>query len=202
MDTSRLSRWTGTISAVGGLVWVVGNVRHALKPRGCVADECLTMPMRGSSTLDGVLQVGSMLLLLVALTGLTVLMRRAQRFGAAARAGVSLGVAGLVLLLTAGMVQAVFFGGDFRLMPYFVIPGLLAVVSGFVLVGVAVLRAGVLPRWCGVLLVLGALGMLLGNEQTSGVLLFIPFGVAWLAVGYVLWSGVGPAAAQTEAPPG
>jgi hypothetical protein len=42
-----------------------------------------------------------------------------------------------------------------------------------------------------VLVIVGALAMLGANEQTARVLLMIPFGVAWVAVGYVLWSGAG-----------
>ena len=72
-----------------------------------------------------------------------------------------------------------------------VVPGLLALVVGFVVAGIAILRARVLPRWVAVLIVVGALAMLGANEQTARVLLMIPFGVAWVAVGYVLWSGVG-----------
>lgn len=77
-------------------------------------------------------------------------------------------------------------------MPYFVLPVLLALVVGFVLLGVVILRTGVLPRWCAALL-----GM---NEQTTRVLLAIPFGVAWAVLGAVLWTrrdGAGTAARVT-----
>ncbi len=103
------------------------------------------------------------------------------------------------MLVISGLIQALFFGGDFPLMPYFVVPGLLALVVGFVLVGIAILSAGVLPRWVAVLIIVGALAMLGANEQTARVLLMIPFGVAWVAVGYVLWSGVGVPTGQSAA---
>ena len=58
---------------------------------------------------------------------------------------------------------------------------------GFVLLGAAALRAGVLPRWCGVLLMVAVLGIpiyfALGNY--GGAILY---GLLWLALGYVLWS--------------
>ena len=82
-------------------------------------------------------------------------------------------------------------------MPYFVIPGVLALILGSVLLGIAILRAGVLPLWAALLLTVGALGMLGFNEQTALALMAIPLGVAWAAVGYVLWLGVG---AQTGQP--
>jgi hypothetical protein len=59
-------------------------------------------------------------------------------------------------------------------MPQFVIPGLLAMVFGFLLVGIAILRSEVLPRWVAVLIIGGALAMLGANEQTARVLRMIP----------------------------
>jgi hypothetical protein len=37
------------------------------------------------------------------------------------------------------------------------------------------------------------------NEQTARVLMAIPLGVAWMAVGYVLWSGVDAPTGQPAA---
>jgi hypothetical protein len=82
-------------------------------------------------------------------------------------------------------------------MPYFFIPGGLALVAGFMLLGLAILRARVLPRWTAGLLIVGALAMLGFNDQTAQVLLAIPFGVAWVAVGYALWLGLSESAAQS-----
>ncbi len=71
-------------------------------------------------------------------------------------------------------------------MPAFIIPGFLAVIAGFLLLGVAVLGAGAL-------LIVGALAMLGFNDQNAQALLAIPFDLAWLGVGYALWSGPRPA---------
>ena len=90
--------------------------------------------------------------------------------------------------MLAGVAQSIFYNGDFWAMPYFVVPAALALVAGFVLLGVAILRLGVLPRWSAALLIAGALALLGMNEQTTQVLLAIPFGVAWAAIGAVLWS--------------
>ena len=53
--------------------------------------------------------------------------------------------------------------------------------------GAATLRAGVLARWCGALLIVAVLGIpiyfALGNY--GGAILY---GLLWLALGYVLWS--------------
>lgn len=105
--------------------------------------------------------------------------------GQSMREGSALGSA---LLLAAVLIQAILFAGDFWDMPYFVIPALLALVVGFLLLGWAILRSGVLLRWCAALLIAGTLALLGMNEQTVQVLLAIPFGVAWAVLGAVLWS--------------
>ena len=66
--------------------------------------------------------------------------------------------------------------------------GLAGLLVGFVLSGVATLMAGLLPRWCGLLLIVclplaGAVAGVLG-EPGGGIAL----GLVWLALGYVLAS--------------
>ena len=187
--SSGLIRFSGLAAVLGGALWIIGAVNHASKPRGCIAEECAFRQMRESGALDGILTLLSLLLFAVAVTGLVILARSAGRFGKTGKTGVVLAAAGVALLVIVSLIQSVFFGGDFPLMPYFVIPSLLAMVAGLVLLGVAILRSRVLPRWTAALLIIGALAMLGVNEQTSRVLLTIPLGVAWVAVGYVLWTG-------------
>jgi hypothetical protein len=186
---SGLVRWSGLAAMLGGTLWVIGAVIHASKPRGCVAEECAFRPMRETGALDGILLLLSLLLFAVGVAGLVVLARSVGRFGKMGKTGVVIGSVGTALIVIASLIQAVFFGGDFPLMPFFVLPGLLAVVVGFVLLGVAILRARVLPRWAAAVLIVGALAMLGANEQTAWVLMSIPLGIAWVAVGYLLWSG-------------
>lgn len=54
-------------------------------------------------------------------------------------------------------------------MPYFVIPGLLAVIIGFVFIGILILRSGVLPLSLGVVLVVSSVALLAAKEQTWAV---------------------------------
>ena len=70
---------------------------------------------------------------------------------------------------------------DSGLVPAFIIPGFLAVIAGFLLLDVAVLGAGAL-------FIVGALTMLGFNDENWQALVAVPFGVAWVAVGYALWS--------------
>ena len=184
-------RWCGMAAMLGGALWVIGNVVHASKPRGCIAEECAIRPMRETGALEGLLMVLSVMLFVAGAAGLVVLARRSGRFGKTGVAGVLVGAFGVAVLVIAGLIQALFFGGNFPLMPGFVIPGVLAMILGFAVLGIAVLRAGVLPRWVAALFIVGALAMLGFNEQTWRTLMAVPLGAAWVAVGYVLWSEIG-----------
>ena len=62
--------------------------------------------------------------------------------------------------------------------------GLLGMLVGFVLLGVATLRARGLPRWCGVALIFALPVSAALGDYDGGIV----FGLFWLALGYVLWS--------------
>lgn len=187
MAAVQFIRWSGLAAVLGGLLWSVAAVLHSQEPVGCIAEQCLTRPMRETSGVVSAMTLAGTLLIGLGTAGLVVLLRHAGRFGRTARRGAILGVAGLIVMVLAALVQAVFFNGDFPLMPYFLLPGGLAAIAGFLMIGIAVLRGRVLPRWAGILLAVTSVLMLAFNEQTYAVLLGIPFGIAWIAVGLVLW---------------
>lgn len=58
-----------------------------------------------------------------------------------------LALGGVAVLVLAMLLQSVFFEGDFGPMPYFVVPGLAALVVGVVVLALTVLRSGILPFW-------------------------------------------------------
>ena len=61
--------------------------------------------------------------------------------------------------------------------------GGVGILIGLVLYGAATLQARVLPRWCGIALIVSLpVTILLGAY--GGIL----FGVVWIALGYVLWT--------------
>ncbi len=62
MDSDRFVRWAGAAGMVGGMLWVISTVIHALRPVGCVAEECLRRPMRESSAVEGILTLGAFVL--------------------------------------------------------------------------------------------------------------------------------------------
>jgi len=187
LSTSTV-RWAGVAGMLGGALFVVSAVVISSMPRGCIGDECAARPMRETGA-AGALLVLALLLVVVGMAGLVIRTRNAGRLGALGKAGAVVAAVGAALPVIGGLVQGVVYDGDYPLMPFFVIPGVLALVVGFVLLGIAVLLAGVLPRWAAALLVVGSLAMLGFNDQNTQALLAIPNGIAWIAVGYVLWTG-------------
>ena len=137
--------------------------------------------MREFGAFDSILSLLALLLLVVGVVGVVIRIREAGRFGRLGRMGLIMGACGGALVLTSNLVQAIFFGGDFPLMPYFFLPGVLALVAGFLLLGIAILRARVMPNWVAMLLILGTLALFGMNMETARVLLTIPLGVAWVA---------------------
>ncbi len=181
---------------IGGALWVAWAILVARKPEGCVGSEC-DLPGRSARDYGDLVPVlaVAVLLLVAGVAALVVRARAAGRFGRLGKWGLVIGATGAALLATALIVQSLFFQGDFPLMPAFVIPGGLALAGGFLLLATAVLW--VVPRWVGVLLVIGALALLGVNDQNARILLAVPFGGAWMAVGYALWAGRGDVPART-----
>jgi hypothetical protein len=172
-----------------GALWVAATVVHAAKPRGCVGQECAYRAMRQSGPIDAALTLLSLVLLAAGVSGMVVLAKGTAGFGRAGQAGAALSATGTIVLVVASLVQAALFDDDLPLMPYLVIPGALALITGIVLLALGILRSGILPRWSAAALIVGALAMIGFNEQTGAVLLAIPLGLAWCFVGCVLCSG-------------
>ena len=110
--------------------------------------------------------------------------RHAGRFGGLGITSVVVGAVAAVLFFIGTVLNT----QGSSLVPLFIIPGLLALIVGFVLLSVAVLRARALPRWAAILLMVGSLAKLGFNDQNWQALMAVPNGLAWMAVGCVLWS--------------
>lgn len=141
-----------------------------------------------ASLLDVGLVVAN-LLTLGAAVGLHALQK--DRYGYLGRGGFVIAVVG-ILTNTIGTAAHVLGVSTFEVLAFPV--GLVGLVVGLGLMGIATFRARVLPRWCGVALVfalpLTALaGIALGPVSEFGNYSggFVA-GVVFLAVGYVLWS--------------
>jgi hypothetical protein len=191
--SSNLIRWGGLAAMLGGLLWIVAAIITASKPRGCIGPaECDVMAIRDTSDVAPWL----LLALLLSAVGLAGMVIRAWNTGRLDRLGqVSVALCAVgVMLLILGMGLSAISEVFWALVPL----GGLALVIGLALVGIAALRMEALPRWAAVLLVIGSLGMLGFNDQNAQVLMAIPFGIGWVAVGYALWSGRG---ATLQRPP-
>ena len=95
--------------------------------------------------------------------------------------------------------------------PLNTLPGVLALALpgviwgvGFILLGIAIMRTSVLPRWGGLLLIIGAIVLNLPPQPIGPVPLFvltigaIVFCVGLALLGYALWSEKGEMAAQPK----
>jgi len=189
MSKSSLIRWAGIAAMLGGVLLIVSVVAVAFRPEGCIGSEC-DLPGKSHREWSALAPFFIAALSLIA-TGMVGLVTRAwtsDRFGRLGRIGQDSSLVGVALLGMGGAIQEIYFGGDFPLMPGFVIPGVLALVVGFLLLGIAILRASVLPRWAAWLLITGALAMLGFNDQNGLVLMAAPLGIAWVAAGYALYA--------------
>ena len=167
MSSWDLSRWCGLAAMVGGVLWAAQNI--------------LVLTVEEIRWTEGVFLVALLLVL-----GFHFLQE--GRYGPIGRAGLWT-IFGATVVQEVGLLIFIF--GDATLF-WLVSPvGYVAMIVGYVLFGAATLQAGVLPRWCGLALLLGEpVTYLLGDY--GGLVL----GLMWVALGYVLWSLRGVSAEQ------
>ncbi len=180
----NLVRWGGVAALVGGALFTVLALVIASMPRGCIGAECAVREGRDTGLAGGALLMLALLLVVAGAAGLVIRVRDAGRFGGLGVTSVVVGAVAAMLLFIGTVLNT----QDSSRVPLFIIPGLLALILGFVLLAVAVLRAGVLPRWVAIVLIVGSLAMLGFNDQNWQALMALPNGLAWMAAGYVLWS--------------
>lgn len=201
--TQQFPKWAGAAAMLGGALCVLASFLHGLQPVGCIGAECDVRPMRTGTEIVGAAGTVATLLILVGIAGLAMLARRSGGSTRLANAGLICASAGFIWLFAGILIQALSSDGNFSGMPYFVIPGLLAVMVGFLLIGIFILRSGILPRWVGMFLIVATVALVAANEQTAAVLLAIPFGLAMVAAGYFMWtSGTRYAPAPARGPDG
>ena len=145
--------------------------------------------MRGSSPVATTLFVVAGLMLAVSGVGLLVLARQRSPLGRLAVLAAAAGGLGLLLLAAAGVVST-WVDNEWNGMPGLVVPGILLLAVGLVLVATVIIRRRVVPIWTAALLLGSALLLPFANEQTSRILLAVPFGLAWILFGLsLLWGG-------------
>ena len=170
-------RW-GTLGAMlAGLAGTVSGIID-LATAGGAAPEFL-----GFVPLDEALYSVALVGMLGGLVGLHT--RQASRYGrlgsvgfVASFLGVSLLLVGIALSFLSGRVAL-----EQTLGLQMVGLGFLGMLVGFVLLGAATLRLGVLPRWCALLLIACPLLAITLGEYGGALAL----GLTWLALGGTLW---------------
>jgi hypothetical protein len=164
MSSSDLIRWGGLAAMLGGVAFIV--------------DILFVLTMDANCT-NAVYIIAALLMLV----GLHTL--QGNNYGRTGRGGFW-----TVVVATLGQVLGiiVFLLGSGAL-NWLVFPvGFVAVPVGLIIYGVATLQAKVLQRWCGLGLIIPPVSIVLGDYGG------IPFGLLWVALGYVLWSWRGMAA--------
>ena len=175
MGSSGLVRWGAMGLALGGAVWLVLGLSN-------VFGYLQAIPGRE----DVALLVLALVLTAAGLVGLHALQKESHGL---------LGVAGFYLVmvsLAARALGAVAFLAGSSALEWISLPGTLGMLLGFVVYGSATLRAGVLPRWYGLTLIL-SLPVSLPLAMYGTAL----FGLILAVLGLALWSR---SSATTEQP--
>lgn len=177
MASARLVRWGGVAAMLGGAVWLGAITLYGLQPEGPPGTW-----RRGWFSPNTAVAL-ALALMFLGVLGIHARQRaRAGWLGWAAVAVAALGLA----LMAAGRLAV-----DVNLLPAWPTMGIAMAVLflGLLLLGASILRAGVLPRAAGGLLMVGVLAFFVGNFEDPSIWLFLLFGAAWVWLGYSLWSG-------------
>ena len=171
MSSSDLIRWAGLAAMVAGVAFIL---------------DILFVLTAAEAEWTNVVYIVAALLLVVGMVGLHALQK--GNYGRIGRGGFWT----VVVSSLAQVVGLIVFLLGSEALIWLVFPvGFLAVPVGLILYGAATLQARVLPRWCGLgLIVVSPVTVVLGDY--GGIV----FGLLWLALGYVLWSQRDAAAEQ------
>ena len=187
MKTANLVRWGALAAFASGALWITGGLLHLAYPQDPPGALGYYLNYLGTAVFSA-----AYLGMLGGLVGLHA--RQMQSYGRLGRAGFLAAFAGAALAFVGQATSGIFpqngtLGWLFSDPGFGFMAGILFTSLGLVLMGIATLRAGVLPRWCGfgliALVVFSALGAFGG---------FVVVGLIWLALGYALGSKKGEVA--------
>jgi hypothetical protein len=191
MSSSNWIRWGALGALLAGIAWLASGLFFLVTGQGAAE---LHGPHAELSTFSYYLLE---ILFCIALAGMLAGIvafhaRQAPNYGRLGTAGFFAAFVGVFFLL-ASTVASLLSGSE--VLNWLFILGFVGTLVGFVLLGTATLRARVLPRWCGILLLVAVLGIpvyfALGSY--GGAILY---GLVWLALGYGLWSERGASVEQ------
>ncbi len=198
MSTARLIRWSGLISILAGVLYALGALLH---PVGEDLDAYLSPKWVPAHQVYWI----SAMLMLFGLVGLYA--RQVEKTGWLGLVGFVLAFIGTVVVngifvmastvvhLVAVQAPALF---DQAVTPptFGVLVLVLGYILGYALFGIATMRAGVLPRGSGLLLIIGSVMFLISesaplNASLSHLIVTIGdviFGASFVWMGFALWS--------------
>jgi hypothetical protein len=198
MSTAKLIRWSGLISILAGVLYALGALLHPVGENLAAYSSPKWVPAH---------QVywASAMLMLFGLVGLYA--RQVEKTGLLGLVGFVLAFIGTILVnsiffmvstvihLVAVQAPALF---DQAAAPptFGVLILVLGFILGYILFGIATMRAGVLPRWSGLLLIIGSAMFMISeavplNASLSHLIVTIGdviFGAGFVWMGFALWS--------------
>lgn len=182
-------RGSAICAALGGLLLVPYAILMNLKPRGCIAEECVGQSYREAGPLEAAVGLAALGLLAAALIGLYLMHRFKGQGARIVRIAALTAVAALLIGVLGPAILGVFFQSDSSLLYFFVIlPAVVLAMLAFMVLGAGLTRSQVLPTWSGVTLLLTSLLLFVFNDQNERVFLIIPFGMTWMVLGGLLWA--------------
>ena len=171
--SSNIIRWGALGAMLAGVVWAASGIVDVAFTRGRSPE------ILGFASLDEAMYIAALVGTLGGLAGLHA--RQATRYGWLGTAGFLAAFMGSTLLLIGLLLTFLIRGSA---LDQILGLGFLGTLIGFALLGAATLRLGVLPRWCGLLLIVCLPLALVLGDHGGGIVL----GLVWLALGYVLLS--------------
>ena len=179
MTASGVIRGGGLAALTGGALWVAVFAVYASRSQA-------PGPGPPYGSFDGLRVPGLLSLLLIGLgfLGLDLPSWRGRGHGRLGRVGFDVALLGVFAILVSGASWPVGMIGAWVLM------------AGSLMVGAAALLSGTLPRWGALALMVGSVAFFLFDTAPARAWFALPYGAAWVAVGYLLWSRGGAAAEQ------
>ena len=174
--SSRI-KWGGIAGIAAAALFIVSAILEQLSPLQRIYDSVASYLYLG-------VVVAAYIAVIIAVLGIHALHRGRPRYGRLGTAGTVLTIAGYLIMIVARMISMV--AGRESLGNVRIGAGL-AVLIGSVLLGVIILRARILPWWCGVLLIVAfplsdvANAIFSAAENVLLALLWGSVGVALLA---------------------
>jgi hypothetical protein len=197
MSTANLIRWSGLASLLAGVLHILGAFLHPVGEDAAAISSPNWVPAHLVLWVSGIL----ILLGLVGLytrqgekTGWLGLVGFVLAFIGIAVGGGLLSIVSIIIPLIATEAPALV--DQAMTPPAFVLPVVAVGFGlGFILFGVATMRAGVLPRWAGLLLIIGTVLQMAEGSPMDRMLLHViltagrvVFGLSFAWMGYALWS--------------